>query len=148
MYRVRPATPSDLDLLTRFTHEEAREAEGRALDRETVRRGVREGLDGRARYWVLETGAGEPVGSASAVREWSDWKASHYWWVQSMYIDPGHRGRGLAGRLLEEIAREARLDGAPDLRLYVHGGNQAARAAYRRGGFEESPYRIMIRRLG
>lgn len=147
MYRVRPATPDDLDVLTGFTLEEAREAEGRACDRETVRRGVREGLDGQARYWIVETGEGEPVGSASAVREWSDWNASHYWWVQSMYVDPGHRGRGLAGRLLEEIARAARRDGAPDLRLYVHGANEAALGAYRRGGFEESSYRILIRRL-
>jgi L-amino acid N-acyltransferase YncA len=61
-----------------------------------------------ATYWVLENADGDVVGSASIVREWSDWHAADYWWVQSMFVHPDRRGQGLSGLLLDEVVRQAR----------------------------------------
>jgi GNAT superfamily N-acetyltransferase len=149
-YRLRRADTDDLETIVGFTHEEAREAEGLDMDTDGIRQGVSAGLEDPsvATYWVAESADGEIVASTSAVREWSNFNGGYYWWVQSMYIVPEHRGRGLVDLLLDTLAEEARAAGAVDLRLYAHGSNPRAIEAYRRCGFDETPYVIMRRRLG
>jgi ribosomal protein S18 acetylase RimI-like enzyme len=145
---IRRATTEDLETLVDLTLAEAAEAEGADVDVESVRRGVATGLadPGVASYWVAESG-GRIVGSISTVAEWSNFHGGRYWWVQSLYIVPEQRGTGLVERLLDHVAAAARAAGAIDLRLYVHEANTRARAAYRRCGFDEAPYRIMTRPL-
>ena len=148
-YVIRRARDKDLDDLVSFTAAEAREAEGAEKDPSVVRRGVEAGLSNPAiaMYWVAESNQGEIVASASVVREWSDWHAQDYWWIQSMYVAPDHRGQGLVEMLIGAVAAEARDSGAADLRLYVHKSNKRAIKAYRRCGFGDSPYAIMSKRL-
>lgn len=148
-FTVRRATLGDLARLTSFAVAEAAEAEGRALEADTVRRGVAAGLNDSsvATYWVLESPAGDVVGSASVTREWSNFNAAYYWWVQSMFIKPDYRGRRLAGDLLEAIARDARSEGAVDLRLYVRDDNARAIRAYAETGSVDSRLRIMTKTL-
>jgi ribosomal protein S18 acetylase RimI-like enzyme len=77
------------------------------------------------------------------MRFWSSsWRISSK--IQSLFIVPEHRGRGLVDSLLEFVATTARAAGALDLRLYVLQSNQRAIAAYRRCGFDVAPYTIMI----
>ena len=144
-YVVRRAQDQDLDSLVSFTVAEAREAEGAELDPSIVRRGVEAGLSNPAiaMYWVVESDRGEIVARTSALREWSDWRAQYYWWIQSMYVVPDRRGRGLVEMLIGAVSAEARNSGAADLRLYVHEQNSRAIRAYRRCGFSDLPYRIM-----
>ncbi len=148
-YRVRRASASDLETLVSFTLQEAREAEGRQLNQESVRRGVGKGLQDpeTACYWVLEEAGGRVVGSISAVREWSDWNGAYYWWVQSLFIRPRYRGSDLLPLLLDAVAETARDAGALDLRLLVHSGNQRAVGAYLREGFRKLDYEVMSRPL-
>ena len=149
-YVIRRAQAQDLDSLVSFTLAEAREAEGAELDPSVVRRGVEAGLSDRAiaMYWVVESHQGEIVARTSALKEWSDWHAQHYWWIQSMYVVPDHRGRGLVEMLIGAVSAEARDNGATDLRLYVHEQNGRAIRAYRRCGFSGLPYKIMSKPLG
>lgn len=144
-FRVRRAEHTDLDALVAFTLAEAEAAESIALDSNAVRRGVRAGLENPATssYWVIEGPDGPPVGSISVVREWSDWRAADYWWIQSVFVTPAFRGRGLMKRLLATVATEAREQGALELRLYVHRGNENAVRAYERAGFSAAPYLVM-----
>jgi ribosomal protein S18 acetylase RimI-like enzyme len=148
-YTIRRARLSDRDTLVNFTLNEAREAEGADLDAVRVTRGVQAAFDTSppVRYWVADAD-GEVVGSTSIVTEWSDFHGGEYWWVQSIYIVPDHRGSGLLGRLLDHLAAEAQAAGAVDLRLYVHNENARAINAYRRCGFADAPYVIMRRGLG
>ncbi len=148
-FRVRRAEPPDLDTLVAFTLAEAEEAEGIALDSSAVRRGVRAGLEHPATssYWVIEGPDSAPVGSISIVREWSDWRAGDYWWIQSVFVTPAFRGRGLMKRLLAAVAAEARERGALELRLYVHQGNENAVRAYEHAGFSAAPYLVMSAEL-
>ena len=88
----------------------------------------------------------EPVGSASALKEWSDWNAGYYWWIQSMYIKPDYRGKGHMVLLLDAIRSEMKEQEGLELRLYVHEDNQAAIRAYRKAHFTFSIYRIMIQK--
>jgi GNAT superfamily N-acetyltransferase len=142
---VRRATLADLDSLIHFAAEEAREAEGIEKTPATLRAGILAALQNErlALYWVLADELDRPVGVISAMKEWSNWNAGFYWWVQSLYIAPDYRGRGYLTALFGAVREEARSQGGLDLRLYVHEGNDRARAAYRKTGFTEMHYRIM-----
>jgi len=149
-YSIRPARRSDLDILVAFTLQEGFEAEGTHKDEAAVRRGV-EGAFGDpplAAYWVAEAPGKGIVASTSVVTEWSDFKGGHYWWIQSLFIVPGHRGGGLVELLIDHLARSASAAGALDLRLYAHNSNERALRVYRRCGFTVAPYVIMTLPVG
>ena len=146
---IRPATVADVELLVTFTLREAQDAEGVALDSSAVRRGVALALEdpSLARYWVAEEPGGRIVASVSVTTEWSNFHGGYYWWVQSLFVSPEHRGAGLVDQLLNHLADTARASGALDLRLYAHEGNVRALRAYARCGFSTAPYVLMRRRL-
>jgi GNAT superfamily N-acetyltransferase len=103
-------------------------------DMKTLADGIKAALEDRsiAMYWVLVNEDNQPVGSASALKEWSDWNAGYYWWIQSMYIRPDYRGKGYMDLLLDAIQSEMKEQNGLELRLYVHENNQAAIRAYRK----------------
>ena len=146
-YKIRRALPGDVARIVAFTVAEAQESQGAAVDPIRVHRAVEAALGDprRATYWVVETDAGEVVGSTSITTEWSDFHAADYWWVQSLYIAPEHRGHGLPGQVFAHLDREATRSGALELRLYVHHGNERAVRAYEKCGFAAAPYMIMQR---
>lgn len=143
--KVRKASLEDLQRLVEFTTEEAREAEGSLAGFDKLETGVQKALedDSKAMYWVLADESGEAVGSISALKEWSDWKAGYYWWIQSVYVVPAHRGKGCFELLLQAVIEEMQLQGGLELRLYVHRDNKRAIGAYRKSAFEALPYAIM-----
>ena len=148
-YRIRAAREDDVETILDFTMDEAREAEGHAPERATVRRGVCAAFANPARstYWMAEDSHGTAVAHSSVVTEWSDFHGADYWWVQSLYVAPAHRGNGLVELLLDHLAEAARRAGAHDLRLYAHEGNARALRAYARCAFVRAPYVIMTRAL-
>ena len=146
--KVRRAELNDLDKLVEFTAAEAREAEGDTKNMKTLADGIKAALeDGSiAMYWVLVNEDNQPVGSASALKEWSDWNAGYYWWIQSMYIRPDYRGKGYLDLLLDAIQLEMKKQNGLELRLYVHENNQAAIRAYEKANFVFYKYRILIKK--
>jgi GNAT superfamily N-acetyltransferase len=98
-----------------------------------------------ARYWVVESAAAHVVASVSITTEWSNFHGAPYWWVQSLFVAAEHRGRGLAGLLLDHVAQAAASAGALDLRLYAHEDNARAHRVYERCGFTRAPYALMKR---
>jgi uncharacterized protein len=58
--------------------------------------------------------------------------------VQGVYVDPEHRGRGLAVGGMVAVVQLVRERIAPTVSLYVNEWNSPARAAYARVGFTES----------
>jgi len=142
---VRKARLEDLSYLVEFTAEEAREAEGSVRIPDTLEKGIGAALADNtiATYWVLVDDNDIPVGSVSALKEWSDWNAGYYWWIQSMYLAPSQRGRDRMTLLLEAVKSDMKLQKGLELRLYVHKGNGAAVRAYEKANFKHSDYRIM-----
>jgi GNAT superfamily N-acetyltransferase len=144
-YVIRRANLTDLGQLVEFTLSEAKEAEGIVKNREEASEGIRTALEDEsvATYWVLQTSPDEIVGNISVVKEWSNWNAGYYWWIQSMYIKPENRGLGLMKELIQTVRTAARHGKALDLRLYVHKNNERAIKAYIKSGFVDADYRIM-----
>lgn len=139
---VRRATLSDVDALVRFNLAMAEETEGRKLSRAVLEAGVRSVFDDPSKgfYVVAEAGAA-PAGSLLVTPEWSDWRSAYCWWVQSVYVAPAHRRKGIYRALHRYVEREARAAGnVCRLRLYVDCENSAAKSVYGRLGMALSRY--------
>ena len=95
-YHVRRAGLNELEALVMFTRAEFCEAERTAEAPESIRHGVKAAIgdDTLGMYWVLITDDSQVIGNISVVKEWSEWYAGYYWWIQSMYLAPEFRGRG------------------------------------------------------
>ena len=139
---IRLAEARDAALLAEFNIAMARETEGKRLLPAVVGAGVRRMLAEPALgfYLVAEAG-GEVAGSLMVTTEWSDWRNGRFWWIQSVYVRPGRRRRGvfraLYAHLGETAAREPDVCG---FRLYVERENSAAQATYRALGMEGTDY--------
>jgi 4-carboxymuconolactone decarboxylase len=145
-FLVRKAKINDLNQLIEFTLSEAREAEGLVLEFNRIHDGVKAALiDSKiANYWVIVDQSDNLVGSVSVIKEWSDWNAGYYWWIQGMYLLPAYRGKGLMKSMIDEVESEMNKSGGLELRLYVHTENHAAIRAYEKAKFTDSKYRIMV----
>ena len=142
--RIRPATPQDLDKVVEFNLSLASETEGKALDRETLCTGVEVALSdsSRARYFLAEVD-GQVVGQTMFTTEWSDWRNGYFWWIQSVYIDASHRGRGVFRALYGHIRELARHhEDVCGIRLYVDKQNHRAIKTYQRLGMKLTDYLI------
>ncbi len=56
--------------------------------------------------------------------------------VMTVAVAPRRQGRGIGGRLLDELERRARSRGAASVLLEVRADNDAARRLYARAGYE------------
>ena len=127
--------------IARFQVDMAMESEGLSLDHGRVLNGVKAVLadEAKGRYLVARIG-GTPVGSLMITREWSDWNCCWYWWVQSVYVAPAHRGKGLFRAMYAKVKELASLEGIEQVRLYVDKSNRVAQEVYRKVGMEECHY--------
>jgi GNAT superfamily N-acetyltransferase len=143
---IRKATLDDLETLIKFTAEEAKEAEGIRKIPKTLEKGIKAALEDNSKsiYWVIVDENNVPFGNVSALKEWSDWNAGYYWWIQSMYISPGFRGKGYIQILVDAVQQEMKIESGLELRLYVHNKNNQAIKAYEKVGFVKSEYDVMI----
>lgn len=140
-YRIRPARPEDRDLIVRFNRAMARETEGRDLEEATITAGVEALLadPSKGHYFLAERRA-EAAGQLMVTPEWSDWRNGPVWWIQSVYVAPAHRRRGVYRMLHEHVREAGRAGGAVGLRLYVDRENLTAQDTYGVIGMSESRY--------
>lgn len=149
MLTVRPARREDAATIAGFQILMARETEDLELDPATVDRGVRAVFDYPAKgsYWVAEpaggAGGGPVIASLLTTLEWSDWRAATVLWIQSVYVLPGERGRGVYRALYEHLRREVESSPAlAGIRLYVDRRNTAAQRVYERLGMSREHYEM------
>ena len=151
--RIREAEAADAALLARWACAMALETEHRQLDAGTVDAGVATGIADplKARYFIAMQDAplagretiGSAIGTLMLTREWSDWRNGDWWWIQSVYVDPGHRRQGVFAALYRHVEQLARTTpGVIGLRLYVERDNARAQATYAALGMVDAGYRI------
>lgn len=139
---VRPARDSDLGLIVAFNQAMALATEGTALDEQRLTAGVRRALadPGRGVYSIAEVDD-RAVGCLMVTREWSDWRDGWIWWIQSVFVDPAVRGRGVYRALHDDVLARARRAGdVRGVRLYVEQENDVAQAVYAACGMSRSRY--------
>ena len=78
--------------------------------------------------------------------EWSDWRNALFWWIQSVYVRPDFRRRGVYRALYDFLKRHAERPGyrgyVCGFRLYVERNNTAAQQTYERLGMKETYYKM------
>lgn len=141
---TRAATVTDAGPIIEFQLAMARETEGVGLDAPVVTRGVHAVFDepSRGRYFVAEA-EGEVIASLMITYEWSDWRAGNVWWIQSVYVRPAFRRRGVYARMYETVRDAAGRDASVrGIRLYVDRRNIPAQEVYRRCGMDGEHYLV------
>jgi GNAT superfamily N-acetyltransferase len=144
---IRPAVPADTPAIAANNRATALETEGWALDPALALAGPATLMADPARgFYLVADAGGEVVGQCMVTYEWSDWRNGEFWWIQSVYVRPGCRRRGIFARLYRtvEAMAEARQD-VTGLRLYVEAGNVEAQQAYLRLGMRPAPYLLLER---
>jgi len=140
---VRIATREDWeDLLALWAQDRAEETNASA---EEVRSGAASAL--RAydflasdAFWVvLAHVGGEPAGLAHACRIPKVDERTGFLYVDEVYVAPAHRRKGVGVALLRRVKQLSEELGLAGVRLLVRPENDAARALYRRAGFQEYP---------
>jgi GNAT superfamily N-acetyltransferase len=146
---IRPATPDDWSVIVDFNSRLAWETERKSLKADVVQKGVRSLLNDErlGRYFLAEMDA-KPVGQIMHTREWSDWRNGEFWWLQSVYVHPDYRQRGVFRRMMQYLLDLARATpGVIGLRLYMAEDNHDARTAYERCGFQDERYVVLEQML-
>ena len=141
--QVRAARAADAPTIVDFNAAMALETEHKRLDPGTLRAGVERAIarPEEARYFLAEVD-GRVVGQLMITFEWSDWRNAMFWWIQSVYVHPEFRSRGIFKVLYRHVEALSREAGACGLRLYVERENAAAQAVYRRLGMRDAQYLV------
>jgi len=139
---IRLATKADTEALVGFNQAMALETEGKKLEAQVLRPGVEAvfGDEHKGFYVVAETGD-TVVGGLLVTFEWSDWRNKWFWWIQSVYVLPEHRGQSVYGRMYEFVKSLADERGnVCGFRLYVEQENERAQRVYEKLGMHRSHY--------
>ncbi len=120
------------------------ESENISLNRETVSHGVMAVFSDSSlgKYFVAETNQ-QVVASLLITPEWSDWRNSKVLWIQSVYVVPEYRQKGVFRNmylhLREMVENSIEYAG---LRLYVDKSNTPARKVYQKIGMNSDHYEL------
>jgi len=131
---IRKATKEDALVITSFQIEMAFETENLRLDPQTVSLGVAQVFANETlgRYYIAEIGS-EVAGSLLITYEWSDWRNAMVLWIQSVYVKPAYRKKGIYKKLYQHIKEQVSHDPTlRGIRLYVDKTNHTAREVYKK----------------
>jgi len=101
---VRIAKNEDINSISGFQIAMAKETENIDLDLETVYKGVSAVLEDKNKgcYYLAEE-CGIITGSLLTTYEWSDWRNGTVIWIQSVYVLPEYRRRGVYSKLYSHV---------------------------------------------
>jgi GNAT superfamily N-acetyltransferase len=141
---VRIAEIRNIEIIAELNTAMAWETEQKQLNPMTIRRGIRAVMDDSDYgFYVVAESNGEVVGCLMITYEWSDWRNGRFWWIQSLYVRPPFRRRGVFKQLHDFVKAQAlQHPEVCGLRLYVEQSNHVAQQAYRRIGMTPTTYQM------
>lgn len=139
--QIKQGTLHEVCDIAQFQVDMAFESENTLLDINTLIPGVKAAItDPQKGTYLVAIDNGQAIGSLLLTKEWSDWNNSYYWWIQSVYVKPEHRRKGIYRSLYAKAKEMARQDGAAQIRLYVDKTNLRGQQTYQALGMQESHY--------
>lgn len=140
-YNIQIGTQADIKAIAQFQVDMALESEGTTLSIDTVIPGVEAAInDSNKATYVIAYLSGNPIASLMITKEWSDWTNKWYWWIQSVYVIPQYRGKGVYKAMYNKIKDMALQNGVTQIRLYVDKTNVNAQKVYQKLGMSECHY--------
>ena len=138
---ISTGTYKDIEAITGFQIAMALESEGTVLNPERVHNGVTAVMEDESKgTYIIAKVEDIPVASLMITREWSDWNNGWYWWIQSVYVIPEHRGQGIFRAMYTKVIEMAKEQNIAQVRLYVDRHNTNAQQVYQKLGMEECHY--------
>ncbi|MGI9316785.1 MAG: GNAT family N-acetyltransferase [bacterium] len=147
-FSIRQANGSDIAEIAQFNIRMAMETENLSLLPEVITQGVTNMIDHPDRGFYLVVEANTPEGAEIAASlmvttEWSDWRNGMFWWIQSVYVLPAWRRKGLYRMMYEKVKSLADEDGnVCGFRLYVEHENEIAQHTYSSLGMVPTHYQL------
>ncbi len=144
MLKIRTAVENDAIPIAQFQVDMAMETEEFVLDSEIVRCGVNKVFDDptKGKYYVAEDD-GTVVASLLTTYEWSDWRCGTVLWIQSVYVLPSYRRKGVYAAMYKHVMQIVENDETlKGIRLYVDKRNEKAQAVYSKLGMNGEHYTL------
>jgi GNAT superfamily N-acetyltransferase len=148
LLNIRLAKPEDAARIASFSAAMALETEGRRLGLDRLHDGTIALLNSPDRGFFMvaeleQAGDRRLLGQLMITYEWSDWRNGAFWWIQSVYVDPAWRRKGVYRRMHDTVVAIGKADNKMcGIRLYVARDNRAAQTVYRRVGLALSMYDV------
>ncbi len=144
MIQVRLSNEYDATVIAEFQIKMANETEGIELDNDTVNKGVESVFrDHQKGKYYVATENDVIVASMLITYEWSDWRNNWVYWLQSVYVLPEKRGKGIFKQMYDYILKQINENNeVAGLRLYVDMTNSAARKVYVKLGMDGDHYQV------
>ncbi len=141
---IRKAELKDITYIIDFQINMAAETEELVLEEQIITRGVTQVFQdaNKGCYYVCED-EGQIVASLLTTYEWSDWRAKTIIWLQSVYVKPEFRGRGIFKYMYLYI-KEMVLNSQEycGIKLYVDNSNETAKQVYSKLGMNNQHYSL------
>jgi ribosomal protein S18 acetylase RimI-like enzyme len=144
MVKIRLATEEDSKEIIEFQLKMALESEGVELNPDTLTNGVVSVFKDpqKGKYFVAEDDQ-KIIGSMLTTYEWSDWRNQWVFWLQSVYIIPAYRGKGVFRLMYQQIKNQVeREKEVAGIRLYVDVSNKNAIGVYNSVGMNGEHYKV------
>ncbi|MDH5353565.1 MAG: GNAT family N-acetyltransferase [Gammaproteobacteria bacterium] len=141
---IRLATIEDAQSLSEFNQKMAFETEAITLIPEVIDAGVRAMISNpQMGFYLVAEDDNEIQASLMVTTEWSDWRNGMFWWIQSVYVKPDFRRKGLYRQLYQQVKSLAEAEtGVCGFRLYVEHDNKIAQDTYHSLGMQETAYKL------
>lgn len=140
--KVRKAETQDLHFIVGFQLSMAKETEGIELNQSTVEKGVAAVLSDstKGNYYVAEAGE-KVIGSLLTTFEWSDWRNGTVLWIQSVYVLPEFRRKGVYRAMYSHVKNLVlNNENLKGIRLYADKSNIPAHKTYQNLGMTPDHY--------
>ena len=144
MLQIRNAYEDDVNTIVEFQIAMALETEKLHLDKEQVWQGVVNVIHDtqKGKYYVAQLND-IVIGVLLITREWSDWRNLWILWLQSVYILPEYRNKGVFKEMYSYIKNLVQNNNeVAGIRLYVDENNENAIKVYKKLGMNGDHYRV------
>lgn len=141
---IRKARPEDADTIIRFQLRMALETESLVLDPGVVEPGVKSVLSDPSKgFYHLAEHEGKVIACHMVTYEWSDWRNSYIYWIQSLFVEEAYREKGVFRMMYRQLWKMVESDESlAGIRLYVVRQNTRAQKVYSRLGMDGDHYRV------
>ncbi len=142
--QIKKATIENLEAIMDFQQKMAKETEGVDLNPEILSEGVQAVFkdEGKGIYYVVVDN-NKVIASLLTTYEWSDWRNACVLWIQSVYVLPQYRQKGVFNKMYQFLkSMVAKSDKYIGLRLYVDLTNTKAQKVYEKMGMNGAHYKM------
>jgi ribosomal protein S18 acetylase RimI-like enzyme len=140
--KFREAKETEYKIIADFQEKMAWETEHFKLDINTVIKGVQAVFNdiSKGKYFIVEDN-GKLIASLLTTYEWSDWRNNFVIWIQSVYVLPEYRKKGVFKIMYSEIKKIVKSsEKYSGIRLYVDNTNVNAQKVYKKSGMKGDHY--------